>query len=188
MISGIVAYRKGDRGIGIGNTLPWRIPSDLKHFKKMTNGASVIMGYNTMLSLGKPLPGRKNYVLTRFKETNLPEGFICVQMVQGLRDFIAIIGKRENLWVIGGAKTYEILAPYVERWIITEIDAPGVECDTFFTPVAHEDWNSISLPVEPDPKDMYPYTVTAYVSARAALKYGELVLTIAGLPEHVKLT
>lgn len=184
MISGIVAYRKGDRGIGIDNALPWRIPSDLKHFKKMTAGASVIMGYNTMLSLGKPLPGRTNYVLTRFKEPHLPEGFIGVQMVQGLRDFMAITGKRENLWVIGGAKTYEILAEYVQRWVITEVDAPDVKCDTFFKPTAHEAWHSAPLSVTPDEKDEYPYTVTMYVSAKAALEYGEYVLTVNGLPEH----
>lgn len=188
MISGIVAYRKGDRGIGKDNALPWRIPSDLQHFKKMTEGASVIMGYNTMLSLGKPLPGRTNYVLTRFKEPNLPLGFIGVQMVQGLRDFMAITGKRENLWVIGGAKTYEILAEYVERWVITEVDAPEVECDTFFTPVAHEKWLPAPMKVEPNPKDQYPYTVTMYMSAKAVLKYGEYHLTIGDMPDHVKLT
>lgn len=182
MISGIVAYRKGDRGIGFENGLPWRIPSDLKHFKKMTEGCSVIMGYNTMLSLGKPLPDRKNYVLTRFKELNLPEGFIGVQMVQGLRDFMAIVGGRENLWVIGGAKTYELLAPYVERWVVTEVDAPDVKCDTYFTPVLHQDWESVSCVVESNPKDEYPYTVTTYLSARYILKYGEYQLTVDPLP------
>lgn len=168
MIHGIVAWRKGDRGIGFKNDLPWRIPSDLKHFKAMTQGASVIMGYNTMLSLGsKPLPGRTNYVLTRCKEPNLPTGFTGVQMIQGLRDFFAIMGKREEIYVIGGAKTYEIVGEYVDEWIVSEVDAPDVECDTFFPTLDLSNFLKSELPVAPDERDAHPYTISVYLSPKA---------------------
>lgn len=173
MIHAIVAWRKGDHGIGFENKLPWRIPSDLKHFKEMTQGCSVVMGYNTMLSLGKPLPGRKNYVLTRFKERDLPEGFIGVQMVQGLRDFMAIVGKREDLWVIGGAKTYEILAEYVDAWVVTEVDAPDVQCDAFVTPPDFTGWETYDRDVVPSEKDEFPYTIRYYLSPNAVIELGD---------------
>lgn len=63
MINGIVAVDKFSNGIGFKNALPWKLPSDLKFFKEMTYGDVVVMGYNTMLSLKKPLSGRKNIVL-----------------------------------------------------------------------------------------------------------------------------
>lgn len=163
MIKAIIAAEIHSRGIGINNQLPWRIPSDLKHFKATTMGASVIMGYNTMLSLGKPLPGRTNYVLTRTKEPNLPEGFVGVQMIQGLRDFFAIVGKREDIWVIGGAKTYEICAPYIKEWVVSWVCAPGVEVDCTWADSVLLDFDPVeNLPFTPSEKDEYTYHVTRY--------------------------
>ncbi|QXO10849.1 hypothetical protein pEaSNUABM54_00023 [Erwinia phage pEa_SNUABM_54] len=163
MIKAIIAVELHSRGIGINNQLPWRIPSDLKHFKETTMGDSVLMGYNTMLSLGKPLPGRTNYVLTRFKEPNLPEGFVGVQMVQGLRDFFALVGKREDLWVIGGAKTYEICAPYIKEWVITWVDAPGVAVDCVWDDSVLQEFVPMgNLPIAPSEKDEHSYQITQY--------------------------
>jgi len=128
MLSLIVAMDKNGL-IGKGNTLPWSYPEDLAYFKKITTGKSVLMGYNTYLSicdkLGGPLPDRTNFVLTT--EKSLPNGGIIVtNLPQLIHDHI-----NSELVVIGGRSVYEQLLPYVERMYITRINKE-YEGDVYF--------------------------------------------------------
>lgn len=131
MIKAIVAMTDDRRGIGYKNNLPWHIPSDLKHFKEMTSGCIVVMGYNTMVSLGKPLPNRTNIVIVRNHNDEIIDGFTSTleeNVVDMLREFI---NSDETVWVIGGAKTYMLLEPIIEEWNITFVNAPTAKVDSY---------------------------------------------------------
>ena len=82
MEKNIIAAVADDRGIGKGNMMPWHISEDLKYFKRITTGGTVIMGRKTFLSIGRPLPGRKNIVITRGDGSGLPEGVAAAGSVE----------------------------------------------------------------------------------------------------------
>lgn len=123
--------------IGKGNDLPWHYPEDLKYFKKVTLNHSVFMGYNTFLSiynrLGKPLPNRKNYVLTY--ENELPGGAIPVKSIDELPD--------EEIFVIGGKMIYEMFLPHADYLYITHIKKEH-DGDVFFPNINYENYELIS--------------------------------------------
>ncbi len=125
-ISMIAAMAK-DRVIGKDNTMPWHLPADLAFFKKNTLKKPVIMGRNTYESIGRPLPGRQNIVLTRNTELVIPG----VNIVNQVDEALALAGDVEEVMIIGGAKVYEQFLPLATRLYITEIDLT-TEGDTFF--------------------------------------------------------
>lgn len=120
--------------IGAGNTLPWRVRSDLKFFRETTVENVVIMGRRTYDSLGAPLPNRRNIVVTHgfalFRETPNCRAAGSIDEALVLADNWAT--KRMDVFVVGGASMYEQFAPYVDRYLITEIDKDVPEADTFF--------------------------------------------------------
>lgn len=146
MIKAIVALREKDGGIGVANQLPWNIKPDLKHFKEKTSGCIVIMGYNTMLSLGRPLPNRTNLVIVRDMESPVIEGF--TRMMDYDIESIRELGELEELWVIGGAKTYQMLEHLIEEWEITYVQADDVVCDAFYKPSLTQ-FNNVNGPFPP---------------------------------------
>jgi len=118
--------------IGRDNALPWgRLPEDLRHFKAVTLGKPVLMGRKTFDSIGKPLPGRTNFVLTRDRSWRA-EGVIVVHSVSEAMTGEALSG-------IGGAEVYRLLLPLASRIYLTRIDAeiPG---DTVFPPIDASHW------------------------------------------------
>lgn len=117
--------------IGRGNELPWRLPADLQHFKRTTLGHPVLMGRRTWESIGRPLPGRANIVLTRSREYVAP-GAVVVPSLDAAR---AAAGTAEALMVIGGAELYRALLPDCAVLHLTEVHA-DVEGDVRFP-----DWN-----------------------------------------------
>lgn len=123
MIAYVVAYSK-NRVIGKDGKLPWYLPNDIKHFKKITEGNTVVMGKKTYRSIGKPLTNRKNVVMTRSKNFH-PEG---VEVVHSKEEVLA---SKEDLYIIGGGQIYSLFFDVVDRLYITEIDTV-VEGDAFF--------------------------------------------------------
>lgn len=126
--------------IGNGNDLPWYEPEDLKYFKSVTLNKAVLMGYNTYLSivnrLGKPLPKRKNYVLTYEKE--LPLGGIIVENLEKLIEEY----NEDEIFVIGGRMIYESMLPKVDRLYLTRI--PGShEGNIFFPKIPFENFKKV---------------------------------------------
>jgi len=118
--------------IGRGNGLPWvRLPEDLKHFKAVTLGKPVLMGRKTYESIGKPLPGRTNFVLTRDRSWQA-DGVIAVHCVDAAMTGEALSG-------IGGAEVYRLLLPLASRIYLTRIDA-DLAGDTVFPPLDHSQW------------------------------------------------
>ncbi len=110
----IVAAYDLKRGIGFGGKLPWSIPAEMKLFRKITLGHSVIMGRITFQSIGKPLAGRKNFVLSS------TQGFSDVTMLQNFNEVKALAG---DLFVIGGAEVFAYFLPLADRLYLSEIQA-----------------------------------------------------------------
>ena len=114
--------------IGRDNGLPWRLPADLKHFKAVTLGHTILMGRKTWQSIGKPLPGRRNLVLTRSGDFAAPG----VEVVRTLDEAVALDGSDAPLMVIGGAEVYALAMPRVCRIHLTLVHAVIPAGDAFF--------------------------------------------------------
>lgn len=125
-ISMIVAMAE-DRVIGLNNKMPWHLPADLQFFKRTTLAKPIIMGRKTYQSIGRPLPGRTNIVLSRDKELQI-EGVSCVQTVQ---EALALVEHVDEVMIIGGATIYEQFLPLANRLYLTFIDLK-TEGDTCF--------------------------------------------------------
>lgn len=118
MIIGIVAIAK-NYAIGKDGRLPWHYSADLKFFKETTTGSAIVMGSNTWRSLGKPLPNRLNIVLSRSNSIETQPG---VLLLRSREEVIALSQYlKSDLFIIGGAKTFETFADSVDEWIVTRI-------------------------------------------------------------------
>jgi len=115
-----------NRVIGANGGIPWHLPEDFLFFKKTTLGHPIVMGRKTYESLGKPLPGRKNIVLTS-QALILPD----LVIVHSKKELIALNIPTEEIFVIGGAKIYELLLPLCDTLLVTHVHR-RVEGDTFF--------------------------------------------------------
>lgn len=122
------------RGIGIGNRLAWRLPEDLAHFKRMTMGHPIIMGRKTFESIGRPLPGRRNIVVTR----NPAWRHDGVETVASPEAAAALLDNGDA-FIIGGAEIYAQALPLCTRLIVTEIDKV-FDCDAFFPAFDPHQW------------------------------------------------
>ncbi|HTK27619.1 MAG TPA: dihydrofolate reductase [Pyrinomonadaceae bacterium] len=127
-IIGIIAIAQ-NYAIGRGGTLPWHYSADLKFFKQTTTGSAIVMGFNTWRSIGKPLPNRLNIVLSRSENIEPQPNVI---LLRSSEEVIAL-SKYLNcdVFIIGGAKTYENFADRIEKWIVTEIPLEVEDADTF---------------------------------------------------------
>ncbi|RJG04090.1 dihydrofolate reductase [Noviherbaspirillum sedimenti] len=121
----IIVAIDAQRGIGLNNALPWRLPEDLAFFKRTTTGHPIIMGRKTFDSIGKPLPNRRNIVITRNPDWR-HDG---VEAVGSMAAAAQLAGDAEA-FVIGGAQIFAEALPQVQRLIVTEI-AKTFACDTF---------------------------------------------------------
>lgn len=154
-LSLIVAYAL-NRVIGRDNTLPWKLPSDLAHFKRTTLGHPVIMGRKTWESLGRPLPGRQNIVITRNPQYEAA-GAVCVS---NLAQALEVVQDAEQAFVIGGAQIYQEALPFAHSVIATEVMA-DVEGDAFFAPLDRAQWIETSRVSHP-PENGLPFDVVQY--------------------------
>ena len=129
-LSAIVAMTP-DRVIGKDNDLPWRLPEDLKMFKRTTSGHPVIMGRKTWDSLGKykPLPGRQNIVITRDKAWS-EDG---AEVIYSMDDLQSVDLENEKAYVIGGAEIYQLFLPHLDELIVSHVYEFHTG-DTFFPP------------------------------------------------------
>jgi dihydrofolate reductase len=130
----LVVAIDAQRGIGVDDKLPWHLPEDLAHFKRVTLGHPIIMGRKTFDSIGRPLPKRRNIVVTRNRDWR-HEG---VDAAASLADAIALAGD-EPASIIGGAQIFGVAMPLADRMIVTHIDAV-YRCDTFFPEIDPALW------------------------------------------------
>ncbi len=152
-LSMIVAMGQ-NRVIGIDNKMPWHLPADLQWFKKTTLGSPIIMGRKTYESIGRPLPGRLNIILSRNTHLEI-EG--CT-VVNTLSDALEIAKDADEVFITGGAHLYEKFLQDADLLYLTMIDA-DFEGDTFFPDYTQYAWKEIDRIDNPaDEKNPYPYT------------------------------
>ena len=160
MISIISAVAKNGI-IGIKNNLPWKLSGDLKYFAKTTTGKTVLMGKNTFLSifnmLGKPLPNRRNLVLSETKE-----GIAGAEIFNDWEKVLEL-AKNEEIFVIGGANVYKQAIEFADKLYLTEIDC-SPEGDVSFPEFDKNNWQLISEePHFKDEKNEYDYNFKVYL-------------------------
>ena len=154
-ISMIVAMAH-DRVIGKDNQMPWHLPADLAHFKRVTLGKPVLMGRKTFESIGRPLPGRRNLVISR-NPNYQAEGIEVVGSVEAALALLAG-SSVEELMVIGGGHLYAEMLPSADCLYLTQIDL-AVEGDTRFPAFDDGQWQRIECESHPaDEKNPHPYS------------------------------
>lgn len=137
IVSMIAAMAKG-RVIGLNNKMPWHLPAELQLFKRATLGKPIVMGRNTFESIGRPLPGRLNIVLSRQVDYQ-PEG---VTVVASLEEAKQAAGDVEELMIIGGATIYQQCLTEADRLYLTHIDLE-VAGDTWFPDYEQYEWQEL---------------------------------------------
>lgn len=154
----IIVAQAENRVIGINNKLPWHLPEDLRYFKQVTMSKPIIMGRKTYESIGRPLPGRTNIVISR-QEGYAPERVKVVSSLEEaieLAESICIIDGAEEAMVIGGAQIYEQALLRADRLYLTQVHA-SVEGDAWFPAFAMEEWREVGredfTAMEPNPYD-----------------------------------
>ena len=157
MISIIAAVAK-NRAIGYQNKLIYWLPNDLKRFKALTTGHTIIMGRNTFLSLPKgALPNRRNIVLSRSTKA-----FPGCEVYPSIEEALKHCAPDEDIYIIGGASVYRQALPLADRLCLTEIDDTPAEADTFFPPY-EDDWQESFREDHPvDEKHAYRYSFVDY--------------------------
>ena len=140
MIS-IIAAVAENGAIGRKNSLLWHISEDLKYFKKVTLGHPVIMGRKTFESIGRPLPGRKNIVVSKSAGFNHP----AVEKAEDLEELLKSLRRKrkEEYFVIGGASIYASAMQYAHRLYITKIYSRAKDADAFFPEIDEKNWTVI---------------------------------------------
>lgn len=150
----LIAAMARNRVIGRDNRLPWRIPDDMRHFRRLTLGKPVIVGRKNYESIGRPLPDRLNIVLTRQPDFVAPGAVVA----HDVEEAIARAGPVPEIMIIGGAEIYSLFLPLAERIYLTVVDAeiPG---DTFFPPFEGPNWLELSR-ASKGKGDATPYPLT----------------------------
>lgn len=151
MTLSILVAHDQQRVIGYKNALPWHIPNDLKHVKQLSTGHTLVMARKTFESIGKPLPNRKNVVLTRDNNFK-PDG---VEVIHTIDDIYNLEG---HVFIFGGQTLYEVMIDKVDDMYITVVDGKH-QGDTFFPPYTFEDWTvESSEEGQLDEKNTIPHT------------------------------
>lgn len=146
MISIISAIGKNNE-IGKKNGLLWSLPRDMKHFRETTSGHPIIMGQKTFESIGRPLPNRRNIVLTQDKNFK-SEG---IEIIYSPEELDALLDKNIENFIIGGGMIYKLFIDKAAKLYITHVDAEFPEADTFFPIIDMNTWQKIKG--EKHPKD-----------------------------------
>jgi dihydrofolate reductase len=158
LISLLVAM-DANRLIGKDNQLPWHLPQDLAYFKKTTLNHKIVMGRKTFESIGRPLPGRENIIVTRDQNYSQEE---CL-VLHSIEDIIELSDQSdEEIFVIGGAEIFQQILPYSDRLYITHI-YHEFDGDTFFPETKEEEWEMVkSEKGIRDEKNPYDYEFVVY--------------------------
>ena len=158
MLSAIVA-KSINNAIGKDNKLLWKIPDDMKRFKKLTTGHTIIMGRKTFESIGRVLPNRLNVILTR--DPNYKVDDPNVKIVGGISDLEEYINDENENFVIGGAQIYSILMSKCKKIYVTQIDKDFVG-DSYFPVIRENEWKVIEREDGPKDENDFKYEYITY--------------------------
>jgi dihydrofolate reductase len=136
----LVVAAARNHAIGLNNKMPWHLPEDLKYFKRVTMGKPVIMGRNTFESIGRPLPGRPNIVISRNADYKADGITLVNSLDAALKAAQQLLpAGQDEVMVIGGAQIYAQALPQATRLYLTEVDAEP-EADAFFPAINRSEW------------------------------------------------
>lgn len=157
----IIAAVDRRMGIGFENKLLFWLPNDLKRFKALTTGNTIIMGRKTFESLPKgALPNRRNVVLSSNPAAECPQAEVFSSLEAALQS----CKEDEQVYIIGGASVYRQALPYADELCLTEIDCTVPQADAFFPEIAADVWHEKSREAHPaDEKHLCPYAFVTYV-------------------------
>lgn len=161
----IIVAMDQNRLIGDKNKIPWHLPADLKYFREITMGSPVIMGRKTFESIGFPLPGRRNIIMTRDENYSVDECEIVHSLEEVLHSFS---GQEKEAFIIGGAEIYRLFLPYTDKLYLTFIDHE-FSGDTYFPEIDFENWECISVK-EGTMDNKNPYKYSHHIYQRKEIK------------------
>lgn len=145
-------------GIGKNNQLPWYLPADLQHFKKITTGFPIIMGRKTFDSIGKALPNRRNIVVSRQENLEISG----VEVSDSIQSAILLCKDEHEIFIIGGAQIFEQSLDLADTLYLTVIQN-NFNADTFFPKIDEKHWNlCLDEAHKPDEKNVYSYNFKKY--------------------------
>jgi len=149
--------------IGRDGGLPWRLPADLRHFKRTTMGHHLIVGRRTWEEVGRPLPGRTMVVVTRDPALQIPEAVVVHSLQEAVA--VAVGAGDDEVFVAGGGQIYRQAMPMADRIYLTRVHV-DVEGDTTFPELDGEAWRLVSREDhEADERNPYPYSFLVYERA-----------------------
>lgn len=146
--------------IGKDGDLLWHLPNDMKRFRELTTGNSIVMGRKTFDSLPKgALPNRKNIVLTKQANAGIPGAYTVNSLQKAIE-----AADSEEVFIIGGAMIYELALPFADKMYLTFVHHHFDDADTFFPPIDFIEWEETERTVYPaDERHAYPYTFATYI-------------------------
>lgn len=154
MIISIIAAMGNDQVIGINNQMPWKLPADMKFFRRTTMSKPVLMGRKTYESIGKPLPDRTNIIITRNLDFRAED---CI-VTHSIDEALEKAGTAEEVMFIGGASIYKQVLPYAQRFYLTKVydDFSG---DAYFPEFDPKEWPIIErIDHKADERNAYDYS------------------------------
>lgn len=131
MILSIIVAKGKNNAIGKDNKLLWHISEDLKHFKQITSGHTIVMGRKTFESIGKPLPNRRNIIVS-LKMKEAPAG---TELAKSIDDVFRMCKDEDEVFIIGGGEIYRQTIALADKLYITQVDVAPQDADTFFPPI-----------------------------------------------------
>lgn len=151
----MIAAMTEDRVIGIKNSLPWKLPNDMKWFRQNTMGKPIVMGRKTFESFGaKALPGRTNIIITRDESYQATDSIV----VHSIDEAIQAAGNVDEVMIIGGASFYEQMLPKADKLYLTFVHA-DLEGDAWFPEINNNDWNKVEkIDCKNDDKNRYAHS------------------------------
>lgn len=155
MMISMIAAMTEDRVIGIKNTLPWKLPNDMKWFRQNTMGKPIVMGRKTFESFGaKALPGRTNIIITRDENYQAKDSVV----VHSIDEALKAAGDVDEVMIIGGASFYEQMLPQTDRLYLTFVHAE-LKGDAWFPEINNKDWNKVEkINHKKDEKNQYAHS------------------------------
>ena len=152
IVSAVVAIAE-NHAIGKNNQLLWHLPNDLKHFRLITTGHTVIMGRKTYESVGKPLPNRRNIIITRQQIE-----IAGCEVVSSIEEALALCAAEQEVFIVGGAEIYKLAMPLTDRIYLTIVHQ-SFDADAFFPEINKTEWTETQREDHPaDEKNAIPYS------------------------------
>jgi dihydrofolate reductase len=161
MIISLIVAMDRNRGIGLAGQIPWRLSDDLRQFRRLTMGHTLIQGRITWESIGRALPGRRMVVLTRQADYQVPDGIaVCRFLEEALK--LASDAGDDEVFIGGGEGVYREALPLADRIYLTHVDAQ-IEVDTVFPIVDESQWHERTIRIQPaNDRNQYAFVTKLY--------------------------